>query len=227
MQHKYATHLLALLSSALPRSSYFSPMAKQLNDKDKKLLLDIKNEIQTYSLPSNGKSSGAERASALGYGAESAVPPVPPMNGVPAGAKGEVAGMLGAMQKQTQSIKRKPSPSNLGAAAGMGSDGLVAAVGFIFGVRREVWEGDLEDLRSAGSLEEVRQAVLSQLQNQKCGESTADSEDVRARSPAPDAPDQLAFPPDHISAPTGRVFARGTDQAPTSIPTNLDRRGSI
>lgn len=146
----------------MPRSTYFSPIAKQLNEKDKKLLQDIKTEIQTYSLPSNERSNGASRASALGFGDESPVPAVPgsansnsKAPGIPASANGQVAGMLGAMQKQTQNIMRKPSPGAVGTANGPGADGLVATVGYIFGVKRDNWEGDLEELNSVGSLEEV------------------------------------------------------------------------
>ena len=105
-------------------------MAKQRSEKDKKLLADIKNEIQTYSLPSKGRAGGA-----------AGTPPVPSgpgpgsgTNGMPASVKGEAAGMLGAMQKQTQSIKRKPSPSALKPSA----DGLVQMVGLIFAVWKVV-----------------------------------------------------------------------------------------
>ena len=80
--HIHQSHFLNLLYNSLPRSSWFSPLARTQTDKDKDLLFRLRAEVQTYMLP---------------------VSPDP-------GARSPEMGGLGPRRISANEVKRKPSP---------------------------------------------------------------------------------------------------------------------
>ena len=46
--HEHQSHLVQLLHNFLPRSSYFSPLARGQSEKDKDLLFRLRAEVQSY-----------------------------------------------------------------------------------------------------------------------------------------------------------------------------------
>ncbi|ORX38986.1 hypothetical protein BD324DRAFT_618118 [Kockovaella imperatae] len=48
MPHEHQSHLLQLLYNFLPRSTFFSPLARSQTDKDKDLLFKLRTEVQAY-----------------------------------------------------------------------------------------------------------------------------------------------------------------------------------
>lgn len=143
-------------------------MARQLSDKDRKLLVNLKEEIQTYTLQA---TAGAGAGSGAGVnGARATPPPVPALPG--RGGSSPRLMEVGLPRGDSpvspiSAMRRKAPPVSMGLRDGDGNGSgsgwgkeVIEMIGVVFGVRRDVWEGDLAELSEGESLEEVSEEGL-------------------------------------------------------------------
>lgn len=138
--HIHQSHFLNLLYNHLPRSSYFSPIARPQSDKDKDLLFRLRAEVQTYMLSTSPAGLNDDFASSTFN--------TPP----PKLSPGLGLGRRASAQSGTSEVRRKPSPLYLG-------DEMVDTVALVWGVGKDVLERDTEVIRRAGPLEQVSDRV--------------------------------------------------------------------
>ncbi|ODN97020.1 hypothetical protein I350_07998 [Cryptococcus amylolentus CBS 6273] len=114
-------HLLQLLYNTLPRSSHFSPMSRAQTDKVKELLSRLRSEVQSYMLASSP-------------------------NPAEDGAWSNLMAPVATTPKKSPSVdafRRKPSPIWDGDL-----NEMINTVGQIWGVRRDVMDRDVLEIRS-------------------------------------------------------------------------------
>jgi len=144
--HQHQSHFLQLLSNSLPRSGYFSPIARNQSEKDRDLLFRLRAEISSYMLSSS--PNPAEDLVAAGFHSPAPKSPTPrssPMLGRTTSSQSGTSGLGGSGVPE---IKRKPSPLWLG-------DEMVDTVGMVWNVGRDGLEKDTEETKRAGRLEQV------------------------------------------------------------------------
>ncbi|ODN75870.1 hypothetical protein L202_05858 [Cryptococcus amylolentus CBS 6039] len=114
-------HLLQLLYNTLPRSSHFSPMSRAQTDKVKEFLSRLRSEVQSYMLASSP-------------------------NPAEDGAWSNLMAPVATTPKKSPSVdafRRKPSPIWDGDL-----NEMINTVGQIWGVRRDVMDRDVLEIRS-------------------------------------------------------------------------------
>lgn len=145
--HVHQSHFLQLLYSALPRSTFFSPIARNQSDKDRDLLFRLRAEVQTYMLVSSPNPT--DDLASSGFHS-------PPPKGSPGLGLGRTqSGQSGRSGHSGHSeIKRKPSPMWLG-------DDLTDTVALVWGMSRDAIDRELEGIKRSGSVEQVRSEASS------------------------------------------------------------------
>ncbi|EIW67151.1 hypothetical protein TREMEDRAFT_40715 [Tremella mesenterica DSM 1558] len=141
--HAQQTHFLQLLYNSLPRSSHFSPLARNQSEKDKDLLFRLRAEVQSFMLPASPD---------------------------PDATTTRTPKYLGDTQKRQSSqneIKRKPSPIWVEDADGE----MVEAVGMVWNVPKDVLERDAMNIRRSGSLESLYLTDLKRTMSALTGQS--------------------------------------------------------
>jgi len=140
--HVHQSHFLQLLYNSLPRSTYFSPIARNQSDKDRDLLFRLRAEVQTYMLVSS--PNAADDLASSGF--HSPPPKMSPGLGLGRTQSGQ-SGHSG--HSGHSEIKRKPSPMWLG-------EDLTDTVALVWGMTREAVDREVEGIRRTGSIEQVR-----------------------------------------------------------------------
>lgn len=133
--HLHQAHFLQLLYNSLPRSSYFSPIARNQSEKDRDLLFRLRSEVQSYMLQSSPNATDDLASS----GFHSPKPLQSPNLGL---------GRTSSAQSGSSEIKRKPSPMWSG-------DEMVETVGLVWGVGRDALDKDSETVKRSGPLQQV------------------------------------------------------------------------
>lgn len=131
-KHVHQSHFLQLLYNVLPRSSYFSPMARTQTEKEKELLARLRTEVQSYMLSPSPLPNADTASSGL----------------VTPGKKSSVG--IGRPTGQ-DSVRRKPSPVWDGDV-----NEMMNTVGQVWGVRKETLDRDVSEITSGKiSIEQV------------------------------------------------------------------------
>nr|XP_018258943.1 cytoplasmic protein [Kwoniella dejecticola CBS 10117]OBR81101.1 cytoplasmic protein [Kwoniella dejecticola CBS 10117] len=147
--HVHQSHLLQLLYNYLPRSSFFSPLAKPQTEKDRDFLFRLRAEVQSYMLSAspNPEQDSASSGLSMGMPNGATTPASPPQS-----VRRKSSGIgLGRISTNSQdSIKRKPSPIWDGDV-----NEMVDTVGQVWGVRRDVLDRDVIDIKRSGVLEQM------------------------------------------------------------------------
>ncbi|TYJ51197.1 hypothetical protein B9479_008245, partial [Cryptococcus floricola] len=131
-QHTHQSHLLQLLYNTLPRSSHFSPMSRAQTDKDKELLSRLRSEVQSYMLAPSPNPAGDGASSNL----------TTPVATTP---KKSPVGLGRPSAQSVDAVRRKPSPIWDGDV-----NEMINTVGQVWGVRRDVMDRDVLDIKSHG-----------------------------------------------------------------------------
>ncbi|ODO07655.1 cytoplasmic protein [Cryptococcus wingfieldii CBS 7118] len=136
-QHTHQSHLLQLLYNTLPRSSHFSPMSRAQTDKDRELLSRLRSEVQSYMLAPSPNPAGDGASSNL----------TTPVATTP---KKSPVGLGRPSAQSVDAVRRKPSPIWDGDV-----NEMINTVGQVWGVRRDVMDRDILDIKSHGKSVEL------------------------------------------------------------------------
>ncbi|WWD20945.1 hypothetical protein CI109_105423 [Kwoniella shandongensis] len=137
--HVHQSHLLQLLYNSLPRSSYFSPIAKPQAEKDRDFLFRLRAEVQSYMLapsPDPGMDHGSNGMASPTL----STPKRSPMG----------AGRRASSTHSVEGVKRKPSPVWDGDITEM-----IDTVAAVWGVRKDVMDRDVMDIKGNRSIEQM------------------------------------------------------------------------
>nr|XP_019047884.1 cytoplasmic protein [Kwoniella bestiolae CBS 10118]OCF26814.1 cytoplasmic protein [Kwoniella bestiolae CBS 10118] len=151
--HIHQSHLLQLLYNSLPRSSFFSPLAKPQTEKDRDFLFRLRAEVQSYMLAPSPNPELDSSSSAMSMTPTTPTSPnAPPLN-----VRRKSSGIgLGRISTHSQdSIKRKPSPIWDGDV-----NEMVDTVGQVWGVRKDILDRDVVDIKRSGVLEQMYMSDL-------------------------------------------------------------------
>ncbi|WVQ64082.1 uncharacterized protein L199_002241 [Kwoniella botswanensis] len=151
--HIHQSHLLQLLYNSLPRSSFFSPLAKPQTEKDRDFLFRLRAEVQSYMLAPSPNPELDSNSSALSMSPTTPTSPTqPPLN-----VRRKSSGIgLGRISTHSQdSIKRKPSPIWDGDV-----NEMVDTVGQVWSVRKDILDRDVIDIKRSGVLEQMYMSDL-------------------------------------------------------------------
>ncbi|OCF44431.1 cytoplasmic protein [Kwoniella heveanensis CBS 569] len=146
--HAHQSHFLQLLYNSLPRSSFFSPIAKPQTEKDRDFLFRLRAEVQTYMLAPSPNPEVDLASSPIAI-ASPASPPQQPRR------KSSAIGLGRIASHSQESIKRKPSPIWDGDI-----NEMVDTVGLVWGVRKDILDRDVIDIKRSGVLEQLYMADL-------------------------------------------------------------------
>ncbi|KAK8843517.1 hypothetical protein IAR55_007177 [Kwoniella newhampshirensis] len=137
--HVHQSHLLQLLYNSLPRSSYFSPIARPQTEKDRDLLFRLRAEVQSYMLAPS-PDPGADVSSNGLASPTSSTPKRSPIG----------MGRRASSTHSVEGIKRKPSPVWEG-----DSNEMIDTVASVWGVRKDVLDRDVLDIKGSKSVEQM------------------------------------------------------------------------
>ncbi|WRT68812.1 uncharacterized protein IL334_005792 [Kwoniella shivajii] len=145
--HVHQSHLLQLLYNSLPRSSFFSPIAKPQTEKDRDFLFRLRAEVQSYMLAPSPNPEVDTASSGLPI-----MPASPPQS-----VRRKSSGIgLGRISTNSQdSIKRKPSPIWDGDV-----NEMIETVAQVWGMRKDVLDRDVIDIKRSGVMEQMYMADL-------------------------------------------------------------------
>ncbi|WVR09258.1 hypothetical protein IAU60_006323 [Kwoniella sp. DSM 27419] len=147
--HAHQSHLLQLLYNSLPRSSFFSPLAKPQSEKDRDFLFRLRAEVQSYMLSASPNPDSDPAHSAMANGSHSSSPP-PQVR-----RKSSGMGLGRISTHSNDNIRRKPSPVWDGDV-----NEMVETVGLVWGVRKDMLDRDVADVKKSGALDQLYMADL-------------------------------------------------------------------
>nr|XP_019009601.1 cytoplasmic protein [Kwoniella pini CBS 10737]OCF48382.1 cytoplasmic protein [Kwoniella pini CBS 10737] len=154
--HAHQSHLLQLLYNSLPRSSFFSPLAKPQTEKDRDFLFRLRAEVQSYMLSASPNPEQDSASSGLSMGMGMTNGPITPTSPPQSVRRKSSAIGLGRISTHSQdSVKRKPSPIWDGDV-----NEMVDTVGQVWGIKRDVLDRDVIDIKRSGVLEQMYMADL-------------------------------------------------------------------
>ncbi|WWC91481.1 uncharacterized protein L201_006427 [Kwoniella dendrophila CBS 6074] len=155
--HAHQSHLLQLLYNSLPRSSYFSPLAKPQTEKDRDFLFRLRAEVQSYMLSASPNPEADSHSNGM-----TAIPPTTPTSPTQSVRRKSSGIGLGRISTHSQdSIKRKPSPIWDGDL-----NEMVETVGQVWGMRKDILDRDVIDIKRSGVLEQMYMTDLKRAMTQ-------------------------------------------------------------